>query len=128
MKKLQNSFTQTTLGSIIWLAVLTTIFNFPEMSLLQIIALGLLAGLVFGIAYPLLWQTTALKNRSKISLSALLNMITGSFAVYTVSPQMFDWLKPALPIILLLTLLLHSLGVYAYQIVEHRQFNQNKLN
>lgn len=120
MKKIQQTFTQTTLGSIIWIAILTTIFDFPEMTILKVVALGLIAGLVFGIAYPMLWQHASFKTRIKLTTSVLLNTVVGSLAVYIVSPLMFHWLQPALIGIFVLTVCLHLVGLSLYMRFEKR--------
>ncbi|MEG0294961.1 hypothetical protein [Enterococcus sp.] len=120
MKKIQQTFTQTTLGSIIWIAILTTIFDFPEMTILKVVALGLIAGLVFGIAYPMLWQHASFKTSTKITISALINTVAGSLAVYLASPEMFHWLQPAFIGIFALTVCLHGVSLIVYTQIEKR--------
>lgn len=132
IKELKNSFTQTTLGSIIWIAILTSFFNFPETNtqktIWSVIGIGFIFGIIFGVLYPFLWNYATFTARIKIMMSSLINTIGGLSAVYLFSPMMFNYIKPYALAVFILTLIGHTLGFYFYSNFENkkiaREFNQ----
>lgn len=125
INELKNNFTQTTLGAIIWLAILRTLFNFQETTALNpiwtVITIGLIFGLIFGIVYPFLWSYSTFKASLNITISTVFNTIGGLLAVYLFSPGMFNFIKPYVIGIVILTLLGHTIGFYFYSKFENRK-------
>ena len=125
INELKNNFTQTTVGSIIWIAILATIFNFQETTPLHpiwtVIAIGCIFGFIFGVIYPFLWNYSTFKSGINIAISTVLNTIGSTLAVYLFSPTMFNFIKPYIIGIVLLTLIGHTLGFYAYSKMENRK-------
>ena len=125
IKELKNSFTQTTLGSMIWIAILTSFFHFPETNTQQtiwsVIGIGFIFGIIFGVLYPFLWNYATFTARIKIMMSSLINTIGGLSAVYLFSPMMFDYIKPYALAIFILTLIGHILGFYFYSSFENKK-------
>lgn len=116
--ELINSFKQATLGSIIWVTLLITMSGSTEVVPLgymwHIIGIGLLMGGVFGVIYPYLWKYATFKAYVNILLSSILNTMTGFLAVYLYSTTMYLQIKGFFTVVLIITLMGHTLGFYVY--------------
>ncbi len=72
---------------LIWIVFLISIFNLHEemvnfLYMWNLIGISVLMGIVFGIAYPYLWNYSTLKVTTKITISTLLNFCCGMGSVY----------------------------------------------
>ncbi|MHC5228452.1 hypothetical protein ACYSNW_09265 [Enterococcus sp. LJL99] len=123
--ELKNNFMQATLGTIIWITLLTTLFANPStltiLAFWKLIAIGSILGLIFGVIYPFLWNYSTFKSLTNILISTLVNSIGGLLSLYLYSYDLFSFIRPYIFGIVLLTLVGHSIGFYFYSKVENRK-------
>lgn len=123
---LKNSFLNVSFMVLIWIVFLITIFNLHEeivnfLYMWNLIGISVLMGIVFGIAYPYLWNYSTLKVTTKITISTLLNFCCGMGSVYLFSPKVFEFIKPYLLLIFVLTLVGHIIGFYFFSNYENKK-------
>ncbi|MDM5230522.1 hypothetical protein [Lysinibacillus pakistanensis] len=123
---LKNSFLNVSFMVLIWIVFLISIFNLHEemvnfLYMWNLIGISVLMGIVFGIAYPYLWNYSTLKVTTKITISTLLNFCCGMGSVYLFSPKVFEFIKPYLLLILVLTLIGHIIGFYFFSKYENKK-------
>lgn len=125
IKDLKNSFLQSSFLGMIWIVFLITIFNLheeiPFLYIWNLIGISILMGIVFGIAYPYLWNYSTFKVTTKIIISTLLNFFCGIESVYLFSPKVFEFVKPYLLLILVITLIGHIIGFYFFSKYENKK-------
>ncbi len=125
IKDLKNSFLQGSFLGMIWIVFLITIFNLhekiPFLYIWNLIGISILMGIVFGIAYPYLWNYSTFKVTTKIIISTLLNFFCGIESVYLFSPKVFEFVKPYLLLILVITLIGHIIGFYFFSKYENKK-------
>jgi uncharacterized membrane protein len=126
IKDLKNSFLSTSFLGLILIVLLMTIFNFHEelvnfLYMWNLIGISVLMGIVFGIAYPYLWNYSTLKVTSKITISTLLNFSSGVGSVYLFSAEVVGFIKPYLLLILAITLIGHIIGFYFFSKYENKK-------
>jgi len=68
-----------------------------------------------------LWNYSTLKVTTKITISTLLNFCCGMGSVYLFSPKVFEFIKPYLLLILVLTLIGHIIGFYFFSKYENKK-------
>ena len=129
LKTLKNSFTQATLGSLIWITLLATLFNFKQLVpfyyLWHIILIGVLFGLVFGVIYPYLWNYSTFKAVTNILISTVANLCCMFLAVKLYSTAMFQLVQPYWLGIALVTLEGHIVGFYFYSKYQNHQLKKD---
>lgn len=123
---LKNSFLNVSFMVLIWIVFLITIFNLHEeivnfLYIWNLIGISVLMGIVFGIAYPYLWNYSTLKVTTKITISTFLNFFCCIESVYLFSPKVFEFIKPYLLLILVLTLIGHIIGFYFFSKYENKK-------
>ncbi|MFJ5763800.1 hypothetical protein ACIP9C_00470 [Lysinibacillus sp. NPDC093210] len=126
IKDLKNSFLSTSFLGLILIVLLMTIFNLHEelvnfLYMWNLIGISVLMGIVFGIAYPYLWNYSTLKVTSKITISTLLNFFSGVGSVYLFSAEVVGFIKPYLLLILAITLIGHIIGFYFFSKYENKK-------
>lgn len=123
--ELKNNFMQATLGTIIWITLLTTLLaNQSTLTILtfwKLIAISSILGLIFGVVYPFLWNYSTFKSLTNILISTLVNSIGGLLSLYLYSYDLFSFIQPYIFWIVLLTLVGHSIGFYFYSKIENRK-------
>ena len=123
---LKNSFLNVSFMVLIWITFLITIFNLHEekvsfLYIWNLIGISILMGIVFGIAYPYLWNYSTLKVTTKITISTFLNFFCGIGSVYLFSLKVFELIKPYLLVILVITLIGHIIGFYFFSKYENKK-------
>ncbi|WP_010176020.1 hypothetical protein [Bacillus coahuilensis] len=125
---LRQSFTQAALGSIIWVFLLGTVayngLNIPFHYVWNLIGIGLISGIIFGIIYPYLWGYSTFKAQTNIILSTLINSFGGLLAVYLFSTDMFHFIKNYTIVFILLTLVGHIIGFYFYSKYQNKKISR----
>jgi len=126
IKDLKNSFLSTTFWGLILIVFLMTIFNLHHemvnfLYIWNLIGISVLMGIVFGIAYPYLWNYSTLKVTTKITISTLLNFCCGVSSIYLLSLKVFEFIKPYLLVILVITLIGHIIGFYFFSKYENKK-------
>ncbi|UED82240.1 hypothetical protein FH508_0010175 [Lysinibacillus sp. CD3-6] len=126
IQDLKNSFLSTAFLGLILIVFLMTIFNLHEEVihfhyLWNLIGISVLMGIVFGIAYPYLWNYSTLKVTSKITISTLLNFFCSVGSVYLFSLDVFGFIKPYLLLFFAITLVGHIIGFYFFSKYENKK-------
>ncbi|MFJ7732232.1 hypothetical protein ACIQXF_10105 [Lysinibacillus sp. NPDC097231] len=126
IKDLKNSFLQVSFLGMIWIVFLITIFNLHEetvrfLYIWNLIGISILMGIVFGIAYPYLWNYSTFKVTTKITISTFLNFFCCIESVYLFSPKVFEIIKPYLLLIVVITLIGHIIGFYFFSKYENKK-------
>lgn len=123
-QQLKNQFMQASLGTIIWVSLLTTLGNFAGVVSFnyfwRIIGIGMIFGFLFGVFYPLLWNHFNFSVPVNIFLSTLINLACQFAVVRLYAEAMYQVVAPYVLAIALVTLVLHILFFYFYK------KNQNK--
>ncbi|MFJ7406282.1 MULTISPECIES: hypothetical protein [unclassified Lysinibacillus] len=133
IKDLKNSFLSTSFLGLILIVLLMTIFNLHEelvnfLYMWNLIGISVLMGIVFGIAYPYLWNYSTLKVTSKITISTLLNFSSSVGSVYLFSAEVVGFIKPYLLLILAITLIGHIIGFYFFSKYENKKIAESLNN
>jgi len=132
LKTLKNSFTQTSLGSIIWITLLTSIQNLnqtiPFHYIWNIILIGLLFGVIFGVVYPYLWNYSTFKSSINIFISTIVNVSCMYLSLKLYSTDMLNFINPYWVGIILLTLVGHIVGFYFYSKYQNNQLKKELNN
>jgi FlaA1/EpsC-like NDP-sugar epimerase len=122
---LRQSFTQAALGSIIWVFLLGTIayqgLDIPFNYVWNLIGIGVISGIIFGIIYPYLWGYATFKAPVNIILSTLINSFGGLLVVYLFSADMFGSIKKYIVLFILLTLIGHIIAFYFYSKYQNKK-------
>ena len=122
---LRHSFTQATLGSIIWIFLLSTLvyrgLNIPFNYVWNLIGIGVISGVIFGIIYPFMWNFSTFKAYINILLSTIINSFGGLLVVYLFSTDMFNLIKEYAIFFILLTLIGHIIAFYFYSKYQNRK-------
>ncbi|MHC5246978.1 hypothetical protein [Enterococcus sp. LJL90] len=125
MKELKNQFMQGAFLTIVWLTALMSLgFGNVNLNLFyfwHIIGIAVIAGGVFGVAYPYLWNYGTWSAPINILVMTLLNFLAGFAAVYLFSVEMFQLILPFWWAILLLNLILHVIAFYFYRNQQNKK-------
>jgi len=128
LKTLKNSFTQAALGSTIWITLLASINNFNQPIsfhyIWNILLIGLLLGLTFGVVYPYLWNYSTFKPSTNILISTTVNVVCMFLGLKLYSTDMFNFINPYWIGIILLTLVGHIVGFYFYSKYQNNQLKK----
>ncbi len=109
IKELKYQFMQTAFVSIVWLTLILSITQWsssiPFHYVWHIIGIGTLAGIVFGVMYPLLWNYFTFTAPTNILISTVINLGFQVGAVALYSTAQLEWIKPYFIGISILTIL-----------------------
>ncbi len=134
INNLRDSFFQVFTGTIIWVSFLLTIFkerlNIQEVTvgyLWNIIGIGIISALLFGIMYNVLWNHLTLKPVFNIVISSICNTLGGFTAIWLISKEIFEFISNWTIVVFALTLILHTIAFYFYARYENKK-DTDKLN
>nr|QHW12387.1 hypothetical protein SD607_00032 [Macrococcus canis] len=120
---LSNRFINVTLGSIVWIMIITSFSNMnieiPYLYIWRIILMGSIFGVVFGVIYYYLWNYSNINDICKVLLSSLSNFICIVTTVKLYSSTLFDMLMHFMIFIFIITLVLHYLIFKVYLRVQN---------
>lgn len=126
IKDLKNSFMQAGFLTTIWvLGGLTFIVGNASVTLATVwhlIGIATLFAIVFGVLYPYVWHYATWIAPVTIVITTIANYGCGFGAVYLLSAEMFNLIKPYWLLILGLDLVGHIIAFYFY-----RQFQNKRL-
>lgn len=114
---LKNSFFQTFALTFIWVLLLLSIFtklDFNFIYIWNIIGISIIAGLVFGVMYNAVWNYLTYKPTFNIIITSILSISSGLLMVWLFSTEMFDFIKPWIIPMTMLSLLMHTITFYFY--------------
>ncbi|MHA7965305.1 hypothetical protein ACX93W_14260 [Paenibacillus sp. CAU 1782] len=125
MTQLKQSFFQVFTMTVLWVTLLITVF-FNDQTidvgyLWNIAGIGVIAAGVFGVMYDALWNYFTLKPVWNILISSVLNIAGGLTAVWLFSEEMFAFISPWLPGMVILSVVLHSIAFYFYAKIDSRK-------
>lgn len=122
IKNLSQSFFQVFSVTLVWVTLLLTIFFNGQTVALNylwnIIGITAICALLFGVVYSGLWNYLTLKPVVNILITSVLNIVGGLTAVWLFSTDMFYFIAPWIPGMILLSLLLHTLAFYVYAKID----------
>lgn len=123
--QLRHSFFQVFTIMTLWITLLATIFfgDLPiQMSYLWNIAgIALIAAVLFGMMYNILWNYFTLKPVWNIVISSTCNIAGGMAMVWLFSVDMFQFIAPWFPGMWLLSIVLHVIAFYFYARIDSRK-------
>lgn len=122
---LRHSFIQVAFGSIIWVFLLSSLaytgLNIPFNYVWNLLGIGVISRVIFGIVYPYLWGYSTFKASINIMLSTIINSFGGFIVIYLFSVDMFNMIREYMIIIVLLTLIGHIIAFYFYSKYENKK-------
>lgn len=129
IKKYADQFVRGTLGSLIWIMVLTTLFfGTPKVSLnffWKIIGIAVIVSLVFTVLYPYIWNYSIWSARLNIVVMSLLNFVTGYLSLYLYSIDLFKLMQPYWVMVLLVTFGLHVIIFFFWRRIQNKKIAQD---
>ena len=118
IKNLKQSFFQVFAVSSVWITLLLSIFFNGQTIALHylwnLIAISTIIALLFGVVYSGLWNYLTFRPVTNILITSFLNIAGGLPAVWLFSAQMFAFIAPWIPGMLILSLILHTIAFYVY--------------
>ncbi len=123
--QLRKSFFQVFTISLLWIVLLLTFFYRGETVgigyLWNVVGIAAICAALFGVMYDALWNHLTLKPLWNIAISAVLSIGGAMLGVLLFSKQLYDLLLPWLWGMVILSLVLHTLGLYAYARIDSRK-------
>jgi FlaA1/EpsC-like NDP-sugar epimerase len=118
INQLKHSFFQVFTLTSLWVTLLLTIF-FKDQSidilyLWRVVGIAIISAGLFGVMYNALWNYFTLKPLWNIFISSTLNLLSGMIIVWLFSKDMFHFIAPWLPGMLLLSVVVHTIAFYFY--------------
>lgn len=130
-KQLKLSFFQTFSMTFIWILLLISIFlndiTFSVNYTWNLVGISAISASIFGIMYPALWNFSSMKAFNKIAISSIVNTLGGLVAVWLFSISMFNFIKPWIIGIFILTVIGHIISFYFYS-KWYNDKNSDELN
>ncbi|MBL1228235.1 hypothetical protein IW492_03175 [Enterococcus sp. BWB1-3] len=124
-KELKNQFMQTSFLTTIWVLGITTLVygnsTVKLSSFWSIIGISIIIAAIFGIIYPYIWNYGTWTAPVNITITTLVNFLSGFAAVFLFSKDMFELITPYWWAILLLNLLLHIIAFYFYRNYQNKK-------
>ncbi|AVM22819.1 hypothetical protein [Bacillus pumilus] len=128
IKEMKNQFMQTSFVSIVWLTLILSMTNrsitIPFGYVWHIIAIGTLAGIVFGVIYPLLWNYFTFPAPVNILISTAVNLAFQLGAVALYSTALLELIMPYFIGIAFLTLAGHIIAFLFYKKHQNQKMAQ----
>jgi|GEM_PF-415769 len=125
LKNLKQSFFQVFAVTSVWITLLLTIFFNGQTIALNylwnLIGISTICALLFGVIYSGLWNYLTFKPITNILLTSFLNIAGGLTAVWLFSFEMFDFITPWIPGMMILSLILHTLAFYVYAKIDSKK-------
>ncbi|PKM61515.1 MAG: hypothetical protein CVU99_02950 [Firmicutes bacterium HGW-Firmicutes-4] len=125
IKDLKQSFFQVFAVTTVWITLLLSIFfNGQAIALTylwNLIGIATIIALLFGVIYSGLWNYLTFKPITNILITSFLNIAGGLTAVWLFSAEMFTFIAPWIPGMLLLSLILHTIAFYLYATVDAKK-------
>lgn len=123
--QLKQSFFQVFTLTSLWVTLLLTVF-FREQSvdmlyLWRLAGIAVIAAGLFGVMYNALWNHFTLSPLWNILISSILSLAGGMGMVWLFSVDVFNDIKPWLPGMLLLSVVMHTIAFYFYARISSRK-------
>lgn len=125
INQLKHSFFQVFTVTSLWVTLLVTVFNGDELISMQylwrVAGIAVIAAAVFGVMYDALWNHFTFRPVWNILISSILSLTGCTAAVWLYSTEMFEFILPWWPGMLLLTVVLHTISFYFYAKADSRK-------
>lgn len=125
ISQLKQSFFQVFTITFLWVTLLFTLFlkdqSISILYLWNIAGISIISAGVFGVMYNALWNYYTLKPVWNILISSTINMVGGMIMVWLFSVEMFQFILPWLPGMLLLSVVLHTIAFYFYARMDSKK-------
>lgn len=122
IKNLSQSFFQVFSVTLVWITLLLTIFFNGQTIALNylwnLIGIATICALLFGVVYSGLWNYLTFKPVTNILITSVLNIAGGLTSVWLFSTEMFYFIAPWIPGMIMLSLLLHTIAFYVYAKID----------
>ncbi|GGH36214.1 hypothetical protein [Paenibacillus segetis] len=125
INQLKQSFFQVFTMTLLWIVLLITVF-FKDQSISivymwNVVGIALISAGIFGVIYNALWNYFTLKPIWNIVISSTFNILGGILAVWLFSKDMFHFIAPWFPGMLLLSVVLHTIAFYFYARIDSKK-------
>lgn len=125
LNQLKQSFFQVFTVTLLWVVLLITVF-FKDQSInigymWNVVGIAMISAGIFGVIYNALWNYLTLKPIWNIVISSTLNTLGGILAVWLFSEEMFHFIAPWFPGMLLLSVVLHTIAFYFYARIDSKK-------
>ncbi|MDQ0091183.1 FlaA1/EpsC-like NDP-sugar epimerase [Paenibacillus anaericanus] len=125
INQLKHSFFQVFTVTLLWVVLLITVF-FKDQSISigymwNVVGIALISAGLFGVIYNALWNYLTLKPIWNIVISSTLNTLGGILTVWLFSEEMFHFIAPWFPGMLLLSVVLHTIAFYFYARIDSKK-------
>jgi FlaA1/EpsC-like NDP-sugar epimerase len=118
INQLKNSFFQVFTITSLWVTLLLTIFfrdqSMDMVFLWRIAGIAVISAGIFGVMYSALWNYFTFKPIWNILISSTFSILGGMGMIWLFSVDMFYFISPWLPGMLLLSVVLHFIAFYFY--------------
>ncbi|OAB27030.1 hypothetical protein PMSD_23930 [Paenibacillus macquariensis subsp. defensor] len=125
INQLKQSFFQVFTVTTLWIMLLLTIFvkdqSISMLYMWNVAGIAVISAGLFGVMYNALWNYFTLKPIWNIVISSTFNTLGGLAAVWLFSKEMFHFIIPWAPGMLLLSVILHTVGFYFYAKMESKK-------
>ena len=123
--QLKNNFMHISFFTIVWVMLLITVANLNMTVTItyfwNLIAIGAIVGIVFGVIYPYVWNYSTSKAPINIVICTILNVCMQFATVYLFSQDMFLFIKPYALGIIAITFIGHLIAFYFYKKVQNQK-------
>ncbi|MEK4488235.1 hypothetical protein NYE44_01100 [Paenibacillus sp. FSL L8-0493] len=125
VNQLKNSFFQVFTLTSLWITLLLTVFfkdqSIDMLYLWRIAGIAIISAGIFGVMYNVLWNYFTLRPLWNILISSTFSIFGGMGMVWLFSKEMFNFISPWLPGMLLLSVILHTIAFYFYARINSRK-------
>ncbi|MNN22728.1 hypothetical protein D3C81_1361010 [compost metagenome] len=125
INQLKHSFFQVFTVTLLWVILLVTVFfkdqSFSILFLWNVVGIAMISAGLFGVMYNALWNYFTLRPIWNIIISSTFNTLGGIGAVWLFSKDMFHFIGPWFPGMLLLSVVLHTIAFYFYARMDSKK-------
>lgn len=125
INQLKTSFFQVFTITSLWITLLLTIFykdqSISMLYLWRVMGIAIISAGLFGIMYNALWNYFTLKPILNILISSTISIIGGFSAIWLYSNEMFNFILPWWPGMLILSIVLHTISFYFYARMDSKK-------
>lgn len=123
--QLKNSFFQVFTVTSLWVTLLLTVFYKDQpisiSYLWHVAGIAAVSAGLFGVMYTALWNHFTLKPVWNILISSLAAILGGMLIIWLFSQEMFHFILPWWPGMLMLSVILHAIAFYFYAGMDSRK-------
>ncbi|MGL5414799.1 MAG: hypothetical protein ACRDAU_03960 [Clostridium sp.] len=122
-----QTFTITFIGILFLISLFSKYHVITIDYIWNLVGIGLIFGVVFGVIYPSLWSFSSIKAIYKICIASVINISGAVISVWLFSTRMFEIIEPWISIMLIITIIIHTIIFHFYSKYDNKK-NSNELN